>query len=124
MTEPLRFERDGLEIELSQLDGRYLVACRGLSDSRSPAEFLNPVIEQLVRAAKGSPVTVDFTGLEYMNSATVTPLLQLVSQLDASGAEVRVLFTDLDWQRSHYQCFLSIARTLRRVTVESRAPVS
>ncbi len=123
MTDPVvKFEQDGLCIQLSRAAGEFKVSWLGVSDSRSPAAFLNPVIEQIARSAGGAPVTVDFTGLEYMNSATVTPLIALVRSLDRARSSVLLLFAEVDWQRTHLQCMKAIAKTLQNVRVEGRPP--
>lgn len=119
----MKFEHEGLVILASRTGTRCLIAWRGVSDGRSPAMFLNPVIKQLVELAKGSAVTVDFTRLDYLNSATVAPMLSLVRSLDANEQPVLVLFADIDWQRTHLKCMSAIARTLQHVKVEGRARV-
>jgi hypothetical protein len=116
----VEFEQDGLSIRLAHADGQVHVQWQGVSDSRSPATFLDPVIEQLVLAADGRPVTIDFTRLEYMNSATVTPLIQMVRALDAARCAVLLVFAEVDWQRTHFQCLRAISRTMNDVKVEAR----
>ncbi len=67
MTDPVvKFERDGLCIQMERAAGQVTVSWLGVSDSRSPAAFLNPIIEQITRSAAGSPVTIDFTRLEFI----------------------------------------------------------
>ena len=114
-------EQDGLVISASRVNGKGTVAWCGVSDSRTPGLFLRPVLRDLLEKMKGAEVTVDFTRLEYMNSATVSPLLHCIRSMDAEGTAVTVRFTDADWQRTHLQCLRSIARTLSRVRVEAKA---
>jgi hypothetical protein len=114
------FERDSLSIVVHQRNGSAFVAWRGVSDARDPGSFLNPVLQQLSERLAGLDVTVDFTALEYMNSATVAPLIKFVKVLDTHSERVRILFADADWQRIHLQCMRTIARTLKRVEVEGR----
>lgn len=115
-----RFEHEGLIIHASRAGTRCFITWRGISDARSPSAFLNPVIKELTEHAKGSEVTVDFSRLDYMNSATVGPMLSLVRLLDANQQSVLVLFAETDWQRTHLKCMSAIARTLRYVKVEGR----
>jgi anti-anti-sigma regulatory factor len=114
------FEKDDLSISVHRSRDAAVVVWRGVSDARTPGAFLNPVAEQLVEKLRGTRVTIDFRLLEYMNSATVAPLINFVKSLDASGSQVTVLFSDIDWQRVHMNCMKSIARTLKHVKVESR----
>ena len=72
-----QFEQDGLIINASRANGRGTVAWCGVSDSRTPGLFLRPVLRELSEKMKGAEVTVDFTKLDYMNSATVLAADQL-----------------------------------------------
>src|SRR5262245_10632554 len=118
-----QFSQDGLVINASRGNTRGMVTWTGVSDSQAPGIFLRPVLKDVLDKMKGAEVTVDFTKLEYMNSATVAPLIQFVKALDVGCTRILVLFSDSDWQRTHLQCMRAIAMTLKRVTVES-APAS
>ena len=114
-----QFEQDGLIISASRANGKGKVAWRGISDSRTPGIFLRSVLRDLSEKMKGVEVTVDFTKLEYMNSATVSPLINFVKTLDGACTSILVLFAETDWQRTHLQCMRAIATTLRHVAVQS-----
>jgi hypothetical protein len=114
-----QFEQDGLVISASRANGRGTVAWCGVSDSRTPGIFLRPVLRDLSEKMKGAEVTVDFSKLEYMNSATVSPLINFVKTLDGICTRILVLFSETDWQRTHLQCMRAIATTLRHVAVQS-----
>ena len=114
-----QFEQDGLVISASRANGKGTVAWRGVSDSRTPGLFLRPVLRDISEKLKGAEVTVDFTRLEYMNSATVSPLINFVKTLDGICSRILVLFSETDWQRTHLQCMRAIATTLRHVAVQS-----
>jgi anti-anti-sigma regulatory factor len=115
------FEQDELSISVQRSKEGAVVIWRGVSDARNPGSFLNPMAERLLPLLKGARVTVDFRLLEYMNSATVAPLINFVKRLDANGSPVTVVFSDIDWQRVHMTCMKSIARTLTNVRVEGRS---
>jgi hypothetical protein len=114
-----QFEQDGLIISASRANAKGRVAWCGVSDSRTPGIFLRPVLRDLSEKMKGAEVTVDFTKLEYMNSATVSPLINFVKTLDGTCTSILVLFAETDWQRTHLQCMRAIATTLRHVAVQS-----
>ena len=110
--------QDGLVFAVEQSAGTATIGLKGVSDARFPSHFLNPLIEEWVERLKDSEVTVDLRQLEYMNSATVMPIINMVKRLDANGMPVRVVFLDVDWQRIHGNCMAAIARTLKNVRVE------
>ena len=114
-----QFEQDGLVIRASRGNTRGNVAWSGVSDSRTPGTFLLPVLRDMSDKMKGAEVTVDFTKLEYMNAATVAPLINFVKALDGVCTRTIVLFSQAEWQRTHMQCMRAIATTLRHVTVDS-----
>jgi anti-anti-sigma regulatory factor len=112
---------DALSIRVSRTKGNATVAWQGVSDSRSPGESLSRVTRQICTTLKRCEVVVDYSGLEFVNSATIAPLIQFVRSLSTNGCAVLVLFdADSDWQRTHMLCMKTIARTLTGVRVEGR----
>ncbi len=118
--EKWQFEQDGLIINASRANGKGTVAWRGVSDSRTPGAFLSPVLKDITEKLKGAEVTVDLSKLEYMNSATVSPLVNFVKTLDGICKRILLLYSEADWQRTHLQCMRAIATTLHNVMVQSR----
>lgn len=111
-------EHDGLTIAVSVKGTKAKVEWRGISDARSPAVFLNPLLQDLSTKLKSCDVTVDFTGLEYMNSATVMPLIGFIKRLDRNGQPIVVMFRDVDWQRTQRNCMSALSCTLTNVRVQ------
>lgn len=116
-----RFEHGDLVVAVSRTGAEALVSWRGVSDARNPSALLNETIRQVAEYVRGADVTVDFTKLEYMNSATVAPLIGLIKALDAGNRPILVLFSDADWQRTHLNCMTIIGRILKHVRVEGRS---
>ena len=112
---------DMLTISVVRDGGSATITWKGTSDSRNPGATLNPALEKLVQSVENFNVTVDFTELEYMNSATVAPLMELIRKLDNSCKAVQVVFLNAGWQCTHSRCMSAIARTLKHVRVESRS---
>ena len=122
MSRPIeKFEQDGLAILLVRSSDAVVIRWQGISDARQPGSFLNPLLAQLTSDAAGSPVTVDLTGLEYINSATVSPLISFIKNLDAASSQVLVRFGKADWQQVHRRCMVAIARTLQHVEIEGES---
>jgi anti-anti-sigma regulatory factor len=118
---PQTFVLDALSIHVSQTGVGTTIAWHGVSDTRMPATTLQPLTQRLGANMKGGDVTVDFRPLEFINSATIAPLIQFVRDLSTNGCKVLVLFDpDKDWQKAHYLCMRTIARTLSRVQVETQ----
>jgi hypothetical protein len=116
----LKFEQGGLTILVSRAKGSASVTWLGVSDSRNPGAFLNPIVQRLVDELKECTVTVDFTRMEFMNSSTVAPIINLIKRLNANRIDAVVLFKNDDWQRTHLRCMQTITRVLKHVRVEGR----
>lgn len=115
-----KYEHEGLTVVVTRHGQEASVAWVGESDGRSPGDFLNPLTTRLVQEFSGLNVTIDFSGLTYMNSATVAPLIVCIKSFDAGAESVLVMFSDMDWQRTHVQCVRTISRTLKKVRIEVR----
>lgn len=117
----VRFEQDGLAITAHKSTRKALIIWEGVSDAREPGLFLNNVIEQLSTGLVELEVTVDLRPLSYINSATVSPLINLIRSLDQSNSAVDVVFSTAEWQQTHCRCLGVIARTLKNVKVRAEA---
>jgi len=113
-----KFENDGLTVHVSRHGDDATIAWTGESDARSPSDFLNPLTVRFVKDFAGLDVIFDLSGLTYMNSATVAPLIVCIKSFDGVAKSVLVVFSDVDWQRTHVQCVRTISRTLKKVTVD------
>ena len=115
-----QFEQGGLLVTAIRSNGKGTVTLRGTSDSRTPESFLRPVLQDLSGRLSGATVTVDFSGLEYLNSATVAPLITFVKTLDSRCPEIVVWFSEAHWQRTHVQCMRAIAVNLQNTEIRTR----
>ncbi len=118
------FEHGGLRIEVFRSETKATILWSGVSDSRNPGALLNGALLRMVDELDGCKVTVDFRRLQYMNSSTVPPIINLIKRLNARAISCLVLYSDGDWQRTQLRCMQTIARTLPHVQVEGRAPGS
>jgi hypothetical protein len=114
--------KDALSIVVERSDSEASMTWLGESDGRNPSEFLTPIVTQLASELSGLPVTIDLTGLAYMNSATVAPLIACIKAFDACAPVVHVQFSNVDWQRTHVQCLRTISRKLKGVRIEVVTP--
>ena len=116
-----RFESGSLVITVTRTASSASIAWTGESDSRNPGDFLNPLVAKLAKELANNNVTIDFSELTYMNSATVAPLIMCIKSLDGTATSVLVTFSDQDWQRTHVQCVRTISRQLKKVRIEVRS---
>ncbi len=109
---------DALLLIVDTSPGQATIRWKGVSDARYPGQFLSPIIRELGQNLRSSQVTVDLSEMEFMNSSTVMQVVSLIRLLDANGPPVRVVFSSVAWQRTHYNCTSVLARTLKHTRVE------
>lgn len=115
-----RFAHGGLEIVLSRSGNVGTMAWKGSSDSRNPGDFLDSVFRRALEHAQGGELVIDFTALEFMNSSTVSPIIAFLKDSNAKRLQCRVVFSDVDWQRTHMRCLRAITRVLSYISVDCR----
>lgn len=79
---------DEFEIHVADEGGVLRLYFRGAIHAIAPEEFLSPYLEKALEVAQsnGAQMICDFTRLDYMNSASIPPLIQLLRSL----AELRI----------------------------------
>jgi len=114
----LEFSREGLTVSFVPDNASVAVVFKGKSDSRNPAGFFEEFTPKLLERSAGKKIYLDFRTLEYMNSATVSPVLSLVRTLDTHAIETVLLFdVRSDWQRINFRCMKVITKALAHVKV-------
>jgi hypothetical protein len=113
------FETGDLKITVRDDNDTVSVSWLGTSDAREPGRELTPFLSGLAPKLVGKSVDVDFRKLEYMNSGTVSPIIQFARALDQHGVKSRLLFdSQVGWQRVNYVCLKNIAKSLPHIEVE------
>lgn len=114
---------EGLFVHLAISPAQVVATFEGVSDSRDPAAFLGEVSSKLLEVGQSKRVLVDFRKLEYMNSATLSPILALMRSLAARKIPATLVYnSQTDWQRVNFKCMQVIAKTLTGIEVTDRAP--
>jgi hypothetical protein len=108
-----------LEIEVSSpIEGFAVVQWRGESDAMEPGKALSPYLKEVAQSLRGKNVEVRFGDLRYMNSSTVTPLMQFLKELAEAAGAVTVLYRqDLQWQVTSFRAMRVAARKWNNVRV-------
>lgn len=113
-----QFEHENLKIRVEDHRGMSFVIWTGESDSRDPAGAVGPFLDALAKRLRGRRVEVNFDQLEYMNSATVTPIMQFVKDLSALAEKVVVKYDEtLQWQATSFRAMRVVAKRWDNVEV-------
>ena len=111
----MRYQADDLSVESLEWNDQVVFRWRGRSEAKDPSRTLQPLLEAVVSTLHGAQsVELDFRALEYMNSSTIRPILQLVQTVSSSAANVCVRYDAAKtWQR---MSFLAMGVALASLT--------
>ncbi len=112
------FEDDSLRIEIRDKPAAVAIHWCGESEARDPASTLGPFLDGLVPSLRKREVTLYFDALRYMNSSTVTPIMEFLRKLSEVASAVTVLYDGrLQWQATSFRAMRVVARKWENVEV-------
>lgn len=109
-----------LTLTVSEDAAGVVVCWRGRSTARKPAEFLAPILHRALRRAceLRRPLVLDFRSLEYFNSSTMAPVLQLVEEARGRGAAVTLRYDGTQrWQELSFSALRVLHAGVERIQV-------
>lgn len=90
----------------------------GKSDARDPSSIINPYIRSIFDRLKGKALEIKFERLQYMNSSTVPPIIQLIKILEENGVQSTITYSkNSKWQLASFKALETIVRTMDNVSV-------
>ena len=95
------FTSHALTLVVSEEPATVLVLWKGRSTAREPAEFLVPILTRALDRASDlrRPLTLDFRGIEYFNSSTITPVVRMLEEAKRRGSSIVITYDKkLRWQ--------------------------
>lgn len=77
-----QFTEGDLRLDLVEAPSELRLSWHGKSADREPGRFLMPVLAGALERARAAsvPLVLDFSGLEYMNSSTFTPIVKALDE--------------------------------------------
>jgi anti-anti-sigma regulatory factor len=103
-----------------QADGPLCMRFRGESDSSDAAALLRSLFDGYFELAVARGLTLDFMQLDYMNSSTFPPIVELLRRMHERGAAITIFYSkDKAWQRTPFKALSSIAAVYRNLTVRA-----
>jgi hypothetical protein len=107
-----------LEINSSISNGKTNIIWLGKSQDRDPGHMLNPYFEGIINEITGTEVSIDFTKLEYMNSSTVTSIINLIRLLDKAKVLTNLKYNkNLKWQSASFKALETITESMTNIKV-------
>ena len=114
------FKEEDLTIQVSCEGDSVTVVWSGISEIQSPELSIGPFLKGLTPRLHGKKVTMDFRPLEYINSATLQPILYLIKGLDDSKIDTVIKYDKaMESQRITFRCIVAITHSLTHISVIS-----
>lgn len=108
---------NNLEI-IFEAGNKNLITWKGKSDARDPSSILNPYFDEMLSQLLNKELEVNFTHLEYMNSSTVPPIIQLIKKLEENAIKSVILYDkNSKWQLASFKALETIVRTMNNIEV-------
>jgi len=115
------YKLDRLELRYQEEGANLVMAWLGMSTLPNPTEELMPYFTKRMAEWGGKRLTLDFRGLEYMNSSTVSLIVQLLKKLDEAVAGTTVIYDrTLKWQALSFQALESIESLFKNVKITGK----
>lgn len=113
------FSSDRLTISHATTPSRYTLFWRGECDFRDPTEALGPTLRGVLPELRDRRLVLDFRGLNFMNSSSVSPILMFIKAACSRGIPVHLIYNvNLSWQRTTASSMRALSRSLRNLSVE------
>jgi anti-anti-sigma regulatory factor len=113
------FASDRLTIHSVSTDKRYTLNWSGECDFRNPSEALGPTLRGVLPELRERRLVLDFRGLTFMNSSSVSPILMFIKAACSRGIWVHLVYNvNLSWQRTTASSMRALGHSLRQLTVE------
>ena len=101
------------------------VRWQGISEVQDPETSVGQFLRGLIPKLSGHKLVMDFLALEYMNSATVQPLLRMLRALNDNQIPTEIVYdSDVDWQRVSFRLIKTVSSTLPHIRVMEKLEAS
>lgn len=112
-------ELDELQIRFTNEGGTSHISWHGTSEIQDPAASIGGFLRSLMPSIQNKRVMMDFRPLQYMNSATLQPLLLIMKEYNAAGIFTEIVYdVQVEWQRIVFRSVAAISTTLANVSIK------
>ena len=124
MGEIKTFTNNSLEIKVSENEDSIKLSWSGKSIDREPGKFISPILLDMIkRSTDGEKrVVLDFCGLSYMNSSTITPIIKVLERAKKGKNKITVMYEKtLRWQEVNFSALRIFETADLRVEIKGMA---
>jgi hypothetical protein len=110
-----------LEIKASGTPAKTMLTWLGHSDAQNPAQFLTPYFTELINEFKGTEIVADFSKLSYMNSSTVSPIIQFLKMANTKSIKTTVQYdASSTWQSASFKALKAMSMVMKHITIAEK----
>ena len=107
-----------LEINVSSGPAKTVLTWVGHSDAQDPSRFLSPYLTKLVENFKGGEIIMDFSNLSYMNSSTISPIIQFLKKADTKGIKTTLEYSGGSvWQNASFRALKTMSGVMKNISI-------
>jgi hypothetical protein len=102
---PEKYTNKHLSIEVIEQETSIDVKWEGKSIDREPGKFISPILVKVLEMASAlnKRISMDFQGLSYMNSSTITPIIKILDRAKNSMTKITISYQKaLKWQELNF----------------------
>ena len=114
------FGNELLKIEVIEKDDAIEIKWIGKSTNRSPSKFITPILVNVLKVSSENDkrIVLDFRGLDYMNSSTITPIIKVLERAKKGKNQVSVIYNkSLKWQDLNFSALKLFETKDKRVEI-------
>lgn len=113
------FKKSSLSIVTKDAGNKAVMSWIGKSDFKHPASYLMPYLDDFVSELSKTELAIEFSRVEYMNSSTVPPLIQLLKSLNERGIKTTITYNkNAHWQVMSFKALETLAKLLDNIEIK------
>ena len=113
MMKAKKYTNNNLSIEVIEHEDAINVKWEGKSIDREPGKFISPILVKVTEMAStlNKRINMDFQGLSYLNSSTITPIIKILERAKKGMTKITITYRkSLKWQELNFTA-LEVFRT-------------
>lgn len=114
-------ETEGFRIEAVENEGWVELKLQGAIQAANPEDFLDPYFKAVMETARSAKLSIrcDFVALEYMNSASIPPLISLLRKCAENSIQGEFIYdSSRKVQAASFKALDVIAKKSKFTTVK------
>jgi hypothetical protein len=117
-----KLQIENFEINVNEAE-KINIKWKGRCDFKDAASLLVPYLNNIIAHFKNSKkeFEISFLDLQYMNSASIMPILKFIRDLDLSSIKSIILYNkNSQWQKKSFEALKMVTSELKHIDIISK----